>query len=85
MSDGSGRICRPFSELSSGLYVIVLEGLDGWCEKKWLLMWAAGKVGLKRSVGKGQENAITKCHVIFVSSWDSSFLGINWTVCWVRE
>lgn len=34
MSDGSGRICRPFSELNSGLHVIVFKGLDGCCEKE---------------------------------------------------
>ena len=34
MSDGSGRICRPFSELNSELHIIVFKGLDGCCEKE---------------------------------------------------
>lgn len=60
MSEGSRRICRPFH-----------KGLDGCCKKKWLLMRDVGKRGLKRSVGKGQEDGITKCRVIFVSLWDT--------------
>lgn len=29
-----GRICRAFSEVTSGLHVIVFKGLDGCCEKE---------------------------------------------------
>lgn len=40
-------------------------------KKKWLLMQDVGKMGLKKSVGKGQEDGITKCCAVFVGSWDS--------------
>lgn len=32
-------------------------------------MWRVGKMDLKKSAGKGQEDGIMKSHAIFVNSW----------------
>ena len=63
MSEGSGKTCRPFSELSSGLHVIVFKGLDGCCDKE-----VAPDLGCREN---GPEDGNMKCRAIFVSSRDS--------------